>query len=499
MARKWAALALVAALWVGMCRAGAEYRTYYEIFVGSFCDYDGDGIGDLRGAMSKLDYVCDTLGATGIYLMPVMASPSYHKYDVANYFAVDPEYGTLEDFADLAEECARRGAALILDLPVNHTSSSHPWFVAACESLARGDAEGEYVGYYNFSRERGSGRQPVPAAEGWYYEAQFAEDMPDLNLDNDAVRAEIAKIVRFWLDIGATGFRLDAVTSYYTGAAGKNAEFLAFLKECAGDAYLVGEAWTDGGQLLSLYGSGTDSLFNFPFSQKDGDIISCVLGGRGAALAKSVADWDARLREAAPGAVDAVFLTNHDMVRSAGALRRDPALIKQAAAVYLLMPGNSFIYYGEEIGMRGGSRGDPDKRMPMIWSLEDDSGMADPPEGAMSAETVDAGAYAQAADPGSILSFYARAVAIKSAHAALARGRAEALDAGFAQVCAYEAAHGGEVLRVYHNLGDKASLSGLEGFAMVAWLDAGGESPELVGGVLKMPPLSTAVLAPGAR
>ena len=109
-----------------------NYRTWYEIFVYSFYDSDGDRIGDLQGVISKLDYV-EELGFNGIWLMPIMPSPSYHKYDVTDYKAIDPQYGTMEDFEKLVQECDKRGIKLIVDLVLNHTSSEHPWFTAACE------------------------------------------------------------------------------------------------------------------------------------------------------------------------------------------------------------------------------------------------------------------------------------------------------------------------------------------------------------------------------
>ena len=181
-------------------------RTTYEVFVNSFCDSDGDGIGDLRGLLSKLDYINDgdpaggdDLGMTGLWLMPVFPSPTYHKYDATDFKGIDPSYGTLEDLDALLSACHERGMTVILDLAVNHTSTAHPWFQEAARylrSLPPGrDAVKEecpYVWYYQFAREQYDGYVPLPDSE-WYYEARFWSEMPDLNLTTGEVRQELGR------------------------------------------------------------------------------------------------------------------------------------------------------------------------------------------------------------------------------------------------------------------------------------------------------------------
>ena len=175
------------------------HTNWYEIFVRSFADSDGDGLGDLNGVREKLPYLTD-LGFTGIWLMPIMPSPSYHKYDVTDYQAIDPEYGTLDDFRALIETAHEIGIRVILDLPVNHTSVLHPWFQAAVEALREGRSDDPYIEYYHFSRERSSAFVLLEGTD-WYYEEQFSGGgMPDLNLDNPAVRHEIKDILSFWLN-----------------------------------------------------------------------------------------------------------------------------------------------------------------------------------------------------------------------------------------------------------------------------------------------------------
>ena len=285
--KKLICLALILVLFIGIFSASAEEKVdtrfnWYEVFVYSFSDSDGDGIGDLRGLIGKLGYIHD-MGFHGIWLMPVMPSPSYHKYDISDYLAVDERYGTLDDIKALTAACHELGIRLIIDLPVNHTSTRHPWFLAAVEALKAGRTDDPAINYYNFSRDAGQNHVQVIGTD-WYYEEQFAGGhMPDLNLDSEAVREEIRRIMAFWLlDCGVDGFRLDAVTSFYTGNDAKNIEFLRFLNTEAEalkpDSFLVGECWKGLGQIAEYYQSGIDSFFLFPASQDRSSASSAVIG-----------------------------------------------------------------------------------------------------------------------------------------------------------------------------------------------------------------------------
>lgn len=296
-----------------------NYRIYYEIFVASFYDTDGDGMGDLQGIRQKLDYLNEagsskSLGVNGLWLMPIMSSPSYHKYDVTDYYSVDPDYGTLEDFKALAAACKERNIALIIDLPINHTSDRHPWFQAALS----GDQD--YENYYRFRDDFASDFHKDERS-GRFFEGHFGSHMPDLNLANPQVRQELSDICKFWLDAGVNGFRLDAVSWFFSSNITANVEFLSWLynelKTFDPDVYLVGEAWSDATTILALYESAIPSFFNFPFSQSTGTLISSIRAGKGASLASAVDRWYAQLPQ---GAIDAPFLTNHDHARSAGAL-----------------------------------------------------------------------------------------------------------------------------------------------------------------------------------
>ena len=253
-----------------------NFRNYYEIFVRSFYDKNADGIGDLAGVTAKLDYIAKDVGADGIWLMPIFPSPSYHKYDVTDYYTIDPQYGTLEEFDLLIAKAHEKDIRIILDLAVNHTSNLHPWFDSAVKALWSGE-QSKYIGYYNFTlTDPGQGYSKI--TDKYYYECRFVSGMPDLNLDNADVREEIAKIAKFWLDRGVDGFRLDAATSYYTGDNAKNIEFLSWfngvVKAYEKDAYLVGEVRSDAGTVSEYYKSGIDSFFNYPYSQITGELVA---------------------------------------------------------------------------------------------------------------------------------------------------------------------------------------------------------------------------------
>ena len=417
-------------------------RTTYEVFVYSFCDSDGDGIGDLPGLISKLDYINDgdpaggeDLGMTGLWLMPVFPSNTYHKYDATDFVGIDPSYGTLEDMDALIAECHERGMTVILDLAVNHTSTAHPWFQEAAgylRSLPPGrDAVKEecpYVWYYQFAREQYDGYVPLPDSE-WFYEARFWSEMPDLNLTTGEVRQELKNVIDFWLDRGVDGFRLDAVTSYYTDNPEAGIEFTRWLTQTAKEknpsAYIVGEAWADQNTYAQYYRSGIDSLFDFAFAGRDG-IISRTVNGAGDLryFAEDMAQEEGLYASLNPSYVNAPFYSNHDMDRGAEYYAGgDAAKVKIAEALNLLMPGNAFIYYGEELGMKGAGR-DENRRAPMYWSDDPQAaGMCAGPAGMDEIRMEYGSLEKQASDPDSIFSYVREAVRIRESLPAIARGK----------------------------------------------------------------------------
>ena len=489
-----------------------NYRTWYEIFVYSFCDSDGDGIGDLKGVTSRLDYLQE-LGITGIWLMPIHPSTAYHKYNVSDYYSIDPEYGTLEDFEDLLSQCRARNIRVILDLVVNHTGDDHPWFREAAEYLRElGDGfpnpeECPYVDYYNFTREPQTGYSPLEET-GWYYEARFSPQMPDLNLDSGLVRQEIKAIMDFWLDKGAAGFRLDAAKEFYSGNAGKSMEMLGWIQEtasaCRPDVYLVAEVWDSFASVAEYYKSGITSIFDYPFGDSVGK-IPAVLRGAGkpevvSTYAPALEKADRAYRDSNPDYIDAPFLSNHDVGRIAGFCGGDPCKIKLAGAMNLFMSGSAFVYYGEEIGMPG-SGNDPSKRAPMYWNAARNDGTTDPPPECQLPESYPLGSLEeQRNDDGSVYSYYRQAIAIRNAVPALSHGATTAETAlnrgcvsAFRKTCDL-----GECI-VLMNISPETAETDLTGYAdwyPAASLSADGNPVAMEDGILTLPAFGTAVLLP---
>ena len=515
-----AALMFLVICAVPACAETEDFRgTAYEVFVYSFYDSDGDGIGDIQGLRKKLDYINDgdpdtesDLGCSMLWTMPVFPSPTYHKYDVTDYMAVDPEYGTLDDFDDLLEACHERGIKWILDFPVNHTSVEHPWFAEAAAYLSGLSGEKEpsssecrYIDYYNFSKESAPGWEPLPGTE-WFYEARFWSGMPDLNLDNEMVLSEIRDIMAFWLERGADGFRLDAVTSYYTEDNGKSIAFLKWLNDTAKSlnpsCYLVGEAWTDRETYMRFYESGIDSMFDFAFSGAEGVVARVAAGKRDASwYVEKLTEEEAQLA-VYDNAVNAPFYTNHDMARSAGYYPRDDgSRAKIAQALNLLMPGNAFLYYGEELGMKGSGK-DENKRAPMYWSSDPDAEgiCAGPPE--MDSVGMKYPSYEeQNEDEYSILSYVRHIIHLKNRYPVIASGTTvPAGGISGEEVCGmFREAEGEERVLLIINTSENTHEIDLRGecgeYTMLAGtVQSSEEEISITDGILTLPPYDIAVL-----
>ncbi|MBQ3669704.1 MAG: hypothetical protein II920_10825 [Clostridia bacterium] len=406
----------------------ADEGCWYEVFVYSYSDSDGDGIGDFNGLKSKLDYI-EYMGYDGIWLMPIMPSPSYHKYDVTDYMAVDEQYGTMDDFKSLLDDCHARGIRVIIDLPVNHTSTRHVWFTRASSAIKMRNYANKYVNYYTFTDKAANKFSKLQGTD-WYYEEQFqGGGMPDLNLDNPEVRAEIEKIVSFWLsDVGVDGFRLDACTSYYK-SANENVEFLnwfvSLAKGIKPDCYVVGEVWASLPVIAQYYQSGIDSCFLFPASQAEGYIVSAL---RSSKPAESYVKNLLATEKAIPDGIIAPFLCNHDTGRTIGLLsaRSNPEKAKFAEGVLNMYPGSVFTYYGEEIGMVG-STNDPNKRIAMNWSEDE---RTSPPPGATTFEYPYPGVYEQLEDEASLLMYCRQINFVKHNFPVIMKGRTETLVTG---------------------------------------------------------------------
>lgn len=346
----------------------ARTSVFYEIFVRSFYDTDGNGIGDFKGIAEKTDYL-KKLGIGAVWLMPINASPSYHGYDVEDYYSVNSEYGTMKDFENMVAELHKNGIRVIIDLVVNHTSSKNKWFAEASKS-----EENKYRNYYIWEdsytdlSEKGEwGQELWNSGTGGTYYAVFWSGMPDLNFKNQTVREEMKKAAKFWLDKGVDGFRLDASKHIDTDSEVTHSwwkEFSTYVKSVNKDAYIVGENWDNNPQKTAPFLQEFDSTFNFGLS--DAMINASATEGKGKNLAEEINEIRKTYDEWAEGYIDAVFLKNHDMPRIASELKGDKEKLKLAAAMLLTVPGTPYIYYGEEIGMTG-QKPDENIREPFEW------------------------------------------------------------------------------------------------------------------------------------
>lgn len=491
-----------------------NYRTWYEIFVGSFCDSDGDQMGDLQGVISKLDYIAD-MGFNGIWLMPIMPSNSYHKYDVINYMAIDPAYGTMDDFDQLVEECGKRGIKLIIDLVLNHTSPDNAWFAGACEYLESLGPDEEpsaqdcpYYGYYNFVKGNpGSNAWYQVGSTDYYYEGQFSPEMPDVNFESQGLRKDFEAVMDFWLEKGVGGFRLDAVKEFYSGATGKNVEVLTwvndYVKSVNPDAYIVGECWDGLPTYAQYYASGVDSFFDFEFSGSSGVITKTLTfsgeSNSAQAYAKALVRVQNAIREYRQDAIDAPFFVNHDMARAAGYMSYDVRKVKMAAALNILMSGSAFVYYGEEIGMTGSGR-DENKRAPMYWSADAGAaGMTKGPADMEPQENQFPCADEQVKDKGSIYSFYKDTILLRNQNPEIARGTVVRLEeVEDLDIAAISKTYEGKTIYMLYNLSEadekQVDMGRYGALDVAGYLSVDGGEAAIKDGVVTLPSYSVAVL-----
>jgi len=445
--------------------------TCYEIFVRSFFDSDGDGIGDLRGIAEKLDYINDgnagtdrDLGARCIWLMPVNEASSYHGYDATDYYRVEPDYGTNDDFKRLVVEAHRRGVAVLVDMVLNHVSSEHPWFTEAL-----GDPGAPHRSWFRWATslpaERGPWGQEVwhksPVRDEYYY-GVFWHGMPDLDYHTPAVREEAKRIAAFWLtEMGVDGFRLDAVPylveepGQQIGTAGTHAflrEYAASIRAIAPDAFTVGEVWDGLDRMLPYYPDQLESYFAFDLSDL---LIAAVRDGSPQALL----DRYAQFQQSVPDARYSTSLRNHDQTRTLTALGGDIARAKLAATLLLTLPGLPFVYYGEEIGMSGDK---PDERLrtPMQWSGSANAGFTrGTPWESLQADWATTSVGRQDRDPGSLLDLYRRLIRLRLDHSALGTGDYTVLRASSPTVAAYLRRDRDRVVLVVANMGATSAVN----------------------------------------
>ncbi len=425
---------------------------FYEIFVRSFYDTDGNGIGDFNGITQKLDYL-ESLGITAIWLMPIHPSPSYHGYDVTDYYAVNSDYGTMDDFKNLLAEAHKRNIRIIIDLVLNHTSSQHPWFVEA-----NSDPSSKYHDYYVWS-ETGEGNGGWHQGNQEYYFGLFWEGMPDLNYNNPEVTADMLKVTDYWLtDIGVDGFRVDAAKHLIEDGAKKEntpathewyKAFYTAYKEQNPQAYTIGEVFGAGSSVIKSYtGDQLDHIFNFEMSS---GFVNSVKGGAnsGVTSAFKFAFQDM------PDFNYATFLTNHDQNRVMSVFNGDMGKAKAAASLLLTSPGTPFIYYGEELGMIG-IKPDEDIRVPMQWSNAENAGFTTgTPWRAINADYETVNVAIETEDTASLLNHYRALIQLRNEHPALKMGDAVLIETGNSTIFALLRNSGSESILIVVNLGDE--------------------------------------------
>lgn len=395
-----------------------QTSVFYEIFIRSFYDTNNDGIGDFNGVTQKLDYL-QNLGVNAIWLMPIHPSPSYHGYDVTDYYAVNPEYGTMDDFKNLLNEAHRRNIHIIIDLVLNHTSSQHPWFQSA-----NSDPNSKYHDYYIWSNDN-QGNGWYPGNHGYYF-GLFWEGMPDLNYNNPEVTAEMLKMTDFWLnDIGIDGFRVDAAKHLIEeGDKHENTPathewlkgFYNTYKAKDSQAYTVGEVYGAGSSVVKSYtGNQLDQVFNFEMSSGFMNSVNgSVTSGINSAEQFALQDM--------PDFNFATFLTNHDQNRVMSVFRGDINKAKLASFLLLTSPGTPFIYYGEEIGMQG-QKPDEDIRRPMQWSGETNAGFTTgKPWRAPAIDYPTVNVEEQTGNPASLIEHYRTLIKLRNSNPGLQTG-----------------------------------------------------------------------------
>jgi alpha-glucosidase len=469
-----------------------QSAVFYQIYPWSFQDSNGDGIGDLRGIESRLDYLRDgtsaSLDVDAIWLSPIYPSPMHDfGYDVSDYCNVDPRFGTLRDFDSLLQQAHRRGLRVIMDLVLNHTSDRHPWFLESRSSRHSSKADwycwAEGKSFLrrpsNWNARFGGSSWTWESTRGQYYLHSFLKQQPDLNWQHHPVRAAMWDVVRFWLDRGVDGFRLDAINWLGKDLRWPNNPFrfglrgytrqehrydrdqpvtheimqeLRQLLSAYPDAVLIGEAAGDTpGGPSAFYGNGDNELhLVFDFR-----------------LLKST--WRAErfrrfLTEQVPaipkGGWPTVVFSNHDQPRHIDRYGEDgdaEARARAAALMLFTLPGTPFIYYGEELGMRNATLryrelrdpytkrfwpfrpGRDPARTPMQWDKTAQAGFTSGrPWLPVAPDYAEHNVTQEAADPCSLLSLYKRLIGLRRSSPALMRGGTSVVYADMRDCLLYE-------------------------------------------------------------
>ena len=495
----------------------------YCLSVATFMDADGDGVGDFKGLIRQLDYL-QGLGVTALWLMPFQPSPGRDGgYDVADYYNVDSRYGTLGDFVEFTHGCEQRGLRVLIDLVVNHTSEEHPWFQSA-----RRDPHSKYRDWYVWSKKKPAhSKEGVvfpgvqkstwsydDVAKSWYFH-RFYEFQPDLNTSHPEVKAEILKIMGFWIQLGVSGFRMDAVP-FVIAKKGPQVfepeeqyeilnDFREFLNWREGEAIVLGEANVLPDTDMYYFGKNGDRLhmmFNFQVNQNlfyalaTADSRPLIKALKATKSRPAIAQWGhflrnhdeldlGRLTDEQRQAVYEAFAPEPDMHLYERGIRRrlapmldgDRRRLELSYSVMMTLPGTPVLRYGDEIGM-GDNLKLPERqsaRTPMQWSTE--------PQGGFSVNdkpilpVINAGAYGyehvnvaeQRRDPNSLLNWMERVIRMRKEVPEIGWGDFEILRTGTPEVLAIRYDWRGNSVLVLHNLSAQARE---------IWLDLGLDGPE---------------------
>jgi len=442
---------------------------FYVLLVRSFYVQSGDGYGDLAGLIDKLDYLNDgdpktdsDLGVTALWLMPVTKSPAYHGYGTTDYYTIEPTYGDNETFRRFVSEAHRRGIHVLIDLALNHTSDKHPWFQDAISS-----PEAQHRNWYVWLPADPGWRGPDKRAVwfqngGAYYYAFFGGSLPDLNLRNPAVTAELDNVVRFWLrDMGVDGFRLDAIRHLVEegqeqeSTAATHAWLQGFyrtFKQAQPNGFAIGEVTGSTAERVPYLGDEVDLCFEFDWATAA--VSSLDKGDPSILLQKQLA-----IEALLPGGAYGSFLALQDHTRVITQLRDNAAKARLAATLLLTSPGVPFLWYGEEIGMRG-STPDVFIRRPMQWANQRAAGFTSGRtwlEVDLNYDQVNVAD--ESAKPDSLLNHYRKLIRLRLTYSSLRTGAWQPLETSDPAVYAYLRHDASSSIVVVMNLGSQESAS----------------------------------------
>lgn len=481
-----------------------DHDTIYQLQVYAFHDSDGDGLGDFKGIAEKVDYLT-YLGIDAIWLSPIHPSPSYHHYDVTDYFAVDPAYEVDGfTFDDLVDVLHAHGIDVILDIVVNHSSVEHPYFIEGLQAFKH-NTSSPYVDYYLFSNAYfthptlGYG---AASLEGVYYDAFYGiTTMPAFNYDHLAVREMFIDIFSYWLDKGVAGFRLDASKHVYDDTALNNEVFSYFvdtLAETYDDVYFVNEIWASQSEVIPYFESG---MSNFNFDARNW-IASAIAGDTNYGL--YLETYQTLVRNEHLEAIEASFLSNHDIGRlGTGYALSDQ---KMMAALNILVPGNSYVYYGDETMLTGsrtlnnGYSGyiDAVYRTPMLWDdwtysladyIVDGSGGAIASAQTTSTLTVETAL----ADPNSLVNYYKALIELKNTLPLISSGTLSSVTLD-ASLLSYQIQDGDDTILIIHNLTDSNISVMHDAFESILGSVSQTIQPTVMHQTLTVPALSSVVV-----